>query len=125
MAREAPSEALSSGKEPDDQLACRRPSTYASSMENIARLLKGWVGRGSTNLCSSSSSVSTTSSQASASASNCAVSSSSPEPQIDLGESAAAEEAQLVAPFLLLESWLLDESAGAEEESFVLGSVSV
>ncbi|WOK97591.1 Myb-related protein 306-like [Canna indica] len=124
MAKRALSEALSLEKPPP-------PSTYASSTENISRLLEGWmrggVGGGGGSARSggpapAASSASTTTSQGSASASNCVASSSSPErPACEFGDYYSGQEGLEIAqaPFLMLESWLLDENVGEEDENFL------
>ncbi|KAJ8490881.1 hypothetical protein OPV22_012602 [Ensete ventricosum] len=113
MAKRALSEALSMENSDDlpDSMASSaeynfniKPSTYASSTENISRLLEGWL-RGSPK-------------PGVASASSTSGSSMSPEPlesMFGINESTAETR----TPLSLLESWLLDESVGHGQESLL------
>ncbi|RZS16483.1 hypothetical protein BHM03_00048480 [Ensete ventricosum] len=113
MAKRALSEALSMENSDDlpDSMASSaeysfniKPSTYASSTENISRLLEGWL-RGSPK-------------PGVASASSTSGGSMSPEPlesMFGINESTAETR----TPLSLLESWLLDESVGHGQESLL------
>ncbi|CAL9776938.1 unnamed protein product [Musa acuminata subsp. burmannicoides] len=111
MAKRALSEALSMEKSDDlpDSMASSaeynfniRPSTYASSTENISRLLEGWL-RGSPKPGVASAS----------SASGCSMSPEPLESLFGINESTAETR----TPLSLLESWLFDESVGHGQES--------
>ncbi|RZS26373.1 hypothetical protein BHM03_00059707 [Ensete ventricosum] len=108
MAKRALCEALSI-EECDGRSSITRPSAYASSTENISRLLQGW----------GIAPASSASSQGSASTSRCITSPLEPlESLFGLGDS--ARESSSEPPFSLLESWLLDvESVGNGQESFL------
>ena len=87
-------------------------AAYASSAENIARLLEGWMrpGTGSAGKASSGSrsSASAVSGGEGASASH---SGTAPTPEGSTGTS-KAEDAGPVPAFSMLESWLLDDGMG-------------
>ncbi|RWW41458.1 hypothetical protein BHE74_00053062 [Ensete ventricosum] len=108
MAKRALCEALSI-EECDGRSSITRPSAYASSTENISRLLQGW----------GIAPASSASSQGSASTSRCITSPLEPlESLFGLGDS--ARESSSEPPFSLLESWLLDvESVGNGQDSFL------
>ncbi|XP_072982160.1 myb-related protein 306-like [Typha latifolia] len=111
-------------------------STYASSADNISRLLQGWMKKsspspGTSQTNSGSPETYSASSQGTTSTSNyttspepfsslLALDSSTPEASetsIFGGDSKPGWEAQL--PFSLLESWLLDESLEQGHENFL------
>ncbi|KAJ8464213.1 hypothetical protein OPV22_026765 [Ensete ventricosum] len=131
MAKRALSQALSMEKEwksssiDRSSLSSRPSSTYASSTENISRLLKGWMSGTSSNpgvaqASSASVRADTASSQgsASASSSNCIMSPEPLESLLGLHDS-TPEGSEAQAPLSLLESWLLDEDAGQKQENFL------
>ncbi|URE24382.1 Myb-like DNA-binding domain [Musa troglodytarum] len=111
MAKRALCEALSI-EERDGRSSITRPSAYASSAENISRLLEGW----------GVAPASSASSQGSASTSRCITSSLEPL-ESPLGLSDSARESSSEPPLSLLESWLLDvESVGNGQEIFLDGT---
>ncbi|CAL9081958.1 unnamed protein product [Musa textilis] len=128
MAKRALSQALSMEKESkaspiDRGLSSRPSSTYASSTENISRLLAGWMSGtsskpGVAHACSASVRADTASSQGSASSSNCIMSPEPLESLLGLHDS-TPEGSEAQAPLSLLESWLLDEDAGQKQENFL------
>ncbi|KAG1334465.1 Myb-related protein [Cocos nucifera] len=112
-----------------------RPSTYASSTENISRLLEGWMRKstrpGACQANSGSTQTDSACSQGTPSATNCTMSlepleqlfgpdSSTPEAS---ETSLVGEERKLVLeaqePLSLIESWLLDESVGQGQLSLL------
>ncbi|XP_062193264.1 myb-related protein 306-like isoform X2 [Phragmites australis] len=105
-------------------------ATYASSAENIARLLEGWLrpsGRGGGKGPEASGSTSTTATTqqqpqrsgegaASASASHSAAAAQTPECSTETSKMAGATCGAGAAPaFSMLESWLLDDGMGHGE----------
>ncbi|CAL9767927.1 unnamed protein product [Musa acuminata subsp. burmannicoides] len=130
MAKRALSQALSMDKESkaspfERSLSSRPSSTYASSTENISRLLAGWMSGtsskpGVAQASSASVRADTASSQgsASASSSNCIMSPEPLESLLGLHDS-TPEGSEAQAPLSLLESWLLDEDAGQKQENFL------
>ncbi|WOL01054.1 hypothetical protein Cni_G09767 [Canna indica] len=105
MAKRALREALSYNTIASRPSSSMTTTTYASSAENISRLLDGWKRSSSTTSPVNTGTITTTISQESATTTtlNCVMS----------------LEAQ-AAPLLRLESWLLDESFGhGDEENFL------
>ncbi|CAO2206839.1 unnamed protein product [Urochloa humidicola] len=83
------------------------PAAYASSAENIARLLEGWMRPGAGKAASSGGS------RSSASAVSGGASARTPEPEGSTGTSKAEGAGGPVAPaFSMLESWLLEDGMG-------------
>jgi len=88
-------------------------AAYASSAENIARLLEGWMrpGTGSAGTKASSGSRSSASAVSGGEGASASHSGTAPTPEGSTGTS-KAEDAGPVPAFSMLESWLLDDGMG-------------